>query len=72
MKNFSHFFWMKMKLPQLGGKSYIDLAKESLEKKEKISSYHPKLLKLAKILNQLGGDNFKSEIFELKKLTASY
>jgi len=65
---FSKKDWAQIKRPELGDRSYVDLAEEKKKEMEKISSYHPKLLKLAKILNQLGGDSFKSEILDLKNL----
>ena len=68
---FSHKDWAKIKRPELGGRSYVDLAEEKKKEMEKTSLYYPKLIKLARVLNQLDGDSFKSEIFELNKLIES-
>jgi len=67
--NFLDYFlkedWAKIKRPELGGRSYVDLAKESLEKMRRTSSYHLKLIKLAKILKNL---NLSEESNKVSKL----
>ena len=45
--------WAQFKRTELGGRSYLDLAEEKQKKMEKISTYHPRLIKLAKILRNL-------------------
>ena len=62
---FSEEEWAQIKRPELGDRSYVDLAKEKQKEMKKTSSYHSKLIKLAKILKNL---NLSEESNKVSKL----
>jgi len=65
LNRFSKEDWAKIKRPELGGRSYVDLAEEKQKEIKKTSSYYPKLIKLAKILRNL---NLSEESNKVSKL----